>query len=325
MSRHRNYVFTYFTEGTWSPQDIWDQDKAPSGKKAVVADALQFLAGQFEISSTEARHFQGYAVFRNPQGLPGCRRILQTPHAHFETRIGSHTQALAYVSKEDTRMPGGEPLILGDPPGEGQGSRADLLAVKQIIDDGGTVFDVADKHFGTFLRYERGLQSYANHCATPRTDPPKTYYFWGPTGCGKSSAAWFAFEGNVKKVFTVPLSSGQTVWFDGYIPGFHEVIILDDYFHTFTFTFLLQLLDRYPFQVPVKGAFRPFNTPVIILTSNIGLHEQYPNMPAVAALWRRFNHVIRCFDDYWIECTITNPLGLLLCNGLQITPPFLAI
>ncbi len=77
-------------------------------------------------------------------------------------------------------------------------------------------------------------------------------------------------------------------------------MIFDDYYHNFRFSFLLQLLDKYPIRVPVKSAFTKFNSGVVIFTSNIPLEEQYPNIPDKESLRRRFTSVVH-FDNTFVS------------------------
>ncbi len=301
MSRHRNYVFTHPNPpDNWHPEEVWENSNGD----------IQFLAGQYEISDSQLYHFQGYAVFANPQGLPGCRRLLQIPTGHFEIRQGSHSKALAYVFKDETRIPGRDVYFFGEEPSEGQGARSDVYAAKDILDKGGSLLDVAEENFGLFLRAERSLRVYHGLLSTHRESEPAAYYFWGLTGTGKSRAAWqFAAA---ERTYAVPLSAGNNVWFDGYVPGWHRVVIFDDYYHNFRYSFLLQLLDRYPIQVPTKGGFVKFNAPIVVFTSNIALDIQYPNIPDASALWRRFKRVVCLKDNVTVICSAINPTGLFL-------------
>ena len=238
--------------------------------------------------------------------MAGARKLLGNTAPHLEPRKGTHDQALKYCQKEETRIPGGIVHQYGDEP-IGQGTRTDWLAVKQCIDDGGGYSRLAESHFGLLIRYERGLISYAQRSAPKRSEPPLVYYFWGPTETGKSRAAWsFAPE----RTFSVPIgSTNGAVWFDGYDSSQHDVVILDDYYSNYKYTYLLQLLDRYPLQVPVKGGFVNFNSSIIVITSNEGVHEQYRHIENKSALWRRLHMVVLCTADRWHICTERHPIS----------------
>lgn len=305
-NRTRAYVFTFNNPPQdWSPQKVWEKDQQGPSQR------IQFLAGQFEIGNSGTRHFQGYVVFHNPQGLPGCRRLLQCPNGHFEPRQGTHQQALVYVSKEDTREPGAEPFSVGDPPQQGQ--RSDLIDVQESIASGLSEREVAEQHFSQYVKYHAGIRRYIALTAPRRTsfDPPSCYYIWGPAGTGKTRAVFDLYPGEWDKIYVVPLSQPGSVWFDGYDSRVHETVILDDYYHHFRFYFLLRLLDGYPIYVPVKGGFVPWYPRNIYITANIALDHQYPNIPDALALWRRFRRVLCAHNDRWYICTHHNPVPLV--------------
>jgi len=302
-SRHRNWVFTYNNPPyDWCPAEVFSS-----------CESIQFLAGQFEIGNSGTFHYQGYAVLSYAVGFQGLRKRLKCPTGHFEPRRGTHQEALAYCLKDDSRVVDLPAHCLGQEPSTSQGKRNDLLAVKEILDDGGTLKDVADYSFGSYIRYGRAFQGYLNLVTPHRCEAPTAYYIWGPSETGKSRQAWAhgaSFAGSPDRVYPVPLSAGPSVWFDGYDPSYHKVVVFDDYYHNFKFSFLLQLLDRYAIQVPFKGGFIKFTAPLIYFTSNISLDSQYPNIPDSIALWRRFKSVLRYYPDRVVQCTPLNPLGL---------------
>jgi len=55
------------------------------------------------------------------------------------------------------------------------------------------------------------------------------------------------------------------LWFDGY--NQEQCILLDDYDGYMPYRFLLQLLDRYPMLLPVKGSYIHINSPIIAITA----------------------------------------------------------
>lgn len=282
--RYRNWVFTYN-----NPEPTWDS------RVCFDASGARFFAGQYERGvRTGTPHFQGYVVFHHPVGLAGAKRKLQLPGIHLEVRRGTHQEALDYVEKEETRVPDTLSVQYGEVP-PGQGIRTDVFGCKAIIDRGGSLLDVAEEQFGAFCRYYRAFERYAGLRSNPRDTPPRVYYHWGPAGSGKTRAVWAAVE-DVTRVYPAPLDpTGRAVWFDGYRPDHHRVILLDDYYHNYRLSFFLQLLDRYPMYLPIKGGFTHASNCDIYLTSNIPLEAQYPNAPDQNAIRRRFTSVIH-FD-----------------------------
>lgn len=87
-------------------------------------------------------------------------------------------------------------------------------------------------------------------------------WYWGDTGTGKSKKA---YEGLDSDQVLFIAKSGQQLWFDGY-RGQRRVVFDDFRKDWCTFHYLLQLLDRYPIDVPVKGGFVPWRPGEIVIT-----------------------------------------------------------
>ncbi len=278
MSRHRNYVFTINDPVDWDPEATFQ-----------ASERIIFLAGQLEVGAVGKRiHFQGYCQLRNPVGLSGIKELLGRNDAHVEPRRGTHEEAIKYVHKEATRMEGSVCLQFGEPRAD-QGNRSDLDTARQTLLERG-LLGVADESFGTFLRYYKGLALYQSMVGAARdpVEEPQCRYYWGPAGSGKTRAVWDSVPSH-ESVYPVPVHTSP--WFDGYVPGQHTVMLLDDYYHNWPVTFLLRLLDRYPMQLPVKGSHVNMGKVAIYITSNIPLEQQYPNYPDQGALRRRFTEI----------------------------------
>ncbi len=136
-------------------------------------------------------------------------------------------------------------------------------------------------------------EKYLTYLEVPRGSPPLVYWFWGPTGSGKSRAA--AAESVGLELGEVYWHQGGP-WFDG-LDG-HAVMVMDEFRpKDRTLSSLLKLLDRYPFRVPNKGGFRQMKCTHIFITcprhpENCYLDEGEDN----AQLIRRI-HEIREFRN----------------------------
>lgn len=74
-------------------------------------EQLEYSAWQHEVGESGTPHIQAIAVFSERMTLPKVRAYL--PTAHWEVMRGTLKQALEYVRKVDTRVPGTEPLEVG--------------------------------------------------------------------------------------------------------------------------------------------------------------------------------------------------------------------
>lgn len=84
---------------------------------------------------------------------------------------------------------------------------------------------------------------------------------------------------------------GGNKWWDGYSNQY--VVIIDDYrCDLCPFSYLLKLLDRYPFMVEVKGGTVQFVSFYIIITAPIGPREMW-----VTRSNEDLNQLIRRIDE----------------------------
>lgn len=184
----------------------------------------------------------------------------QKKGAHFEVARGSPQQCDDYCSKEETRYAG--PWRFGVLPA-GQGARSDLVGIKQKIDEGATMSELWQdpESFPHMLKYHKSFDVYQRVVTVSRAWMPIVITIFGPSGCGKTRWAYDNFPGLWKH------GDGDGIWFDG-LDG-NSVVLFDEMRGgRFKLSYLLQLLDRYPMNVAVKGGFTPFVPKVIIMTSN---------------------------------------------------------
>lgn len=258
MSRSRNYVFTvnYPEPG----EEIGFDDKY-----------MKFLVYQKEKGEQGNPHFQGYVVFKTSVTLATAKKRIHKK-AHLEVRKGTHEQAKEYCIKGDTRLDG--PWMYGVEPA--QGKRNDLVAVKKCLDDGGKLSDVAEEHFGVFMRYHKGLSLYMSLKQKKRDFISYTKVFFGPPGSGKTRRAVQECieRGRSYYMLSPPNQSSGAVWWDGYAG--QDAVIIDDFYGWITHQFMLRLCDRYPMQVQTKGGVANFLSKYIYITSNKFPSEWWP-------------------------------------------------
>lgn len=265
----RNWVFTLNNPDEFVPE-------------VALKDIFKFLIYQVEKGENGTIHQQGYICFKVSQRITKLKKLI--PRAHWEIRKGTHEQAVAYCSKAETRVSG--PHSFGDAPA--QGKRTDLDAVKETIDAGGCLMDIADNHFTSFVKYERGIKSYMTMKAPKRETKSKVYVLWGPTGTGKS----FWCESEAPNAYWYyPQKDGK--WWDGY-EG-QEDVIIDEFYGGIMWSIFLRLLDRYPMNVEHKGASVNFNPKRIFITSNKHPRDWYPGKDGLyETLERRLDCIMHC-------------------------------
>lgn len=250
-------------------------------------EQVVFFHGQFEMCPTTLRpHLQAYAYWESPKTFTQIQGFCQEG-THIEPRKGTHHQAMEYVAKDDTRIAG--PFSIGTEPA--QGKRSDLDRVKELIDNGSTMLEVVNEHFGAFVCYSKGFEKY-KRLLVPQQRNWKTevFYYFGPPGTGKTHEV-YKREG-YENVYSKPRDTQNGgPWFDGY--DGQEVILLDDFYSALPYSFLLNLLDAYPLLANTKGSMVNLIPKRIYITFNIPLEEQYRNKRAeIAALERRVENIV---------------------------------
>lgn len=229
-------------------------------------------------------HLQGYVSLTKKRGLRFIRNFISN-RAHFEVMRGTPKEAADYCKKDGDYDEFGELPI-------GQGRRSDLEAIANQIKAGATLREIAETNPAAVIQFGTGIIRLKQHCRPERDGPPEIWVLWGKTGTGKTRRVWeFA---NVDELWVHPGDK----WFDGY--DGQAAALFDDFDGSwFKISFLLRLLDRYPMQVQVKGAYAWWVPKTIYITSNIHPNDWYPNAleEHKRALMRRltqFGHIEEC-------------------------------
>lgn len=237
-------------------------------------DVVYCVCGK-EVGEQGTKHLQGYISFKKRKALGAVKEFIG--EAHLEPTKGNPKQASTYCKKE------GDYVEFGKLPG-GRGCRTDLAKVAEEIKKGATIRAIAEEYPGAILRYGGGVLRLKQHYRPNRDRVPEIHVFWGPTGSGKTKRVWeFAKR---EELWVHP---GDR-WFDGY--DGHSIVLFDDFDGGwFKLSYLLKLLDRYIFQVPVKGGYVWWCPSHIYITSNLKPQDWYPQAHEEhrQALMRRLN------------------------------------
>lgn len=296
-TRQRGWCFTYNID-SWENQKDIVEDKFKFEQETMVT-----MAWQVERAPTTGHvHIQGYVEFTNARSMSGVKSLF-FPSIHVEGRRGTCYEAYKYCVDEAKRAADlrAEAYVGGlVPSAAAPGRRTDLDAVREAVDNGDSMLSVAENHFGTFVRYGRGIREYqlmrraANQAFAERTKKTVVVY-WGPTGSGKSrhiDELW-------PDAFRVQPGSYGNVWFTGY--DGQPVTYFEDFYSWVKLDFLLRLLDWYPVSVPSHGGMLPFVSTTIVFSSNYDPKDWYPNVGRTVkeALLRRLEFVFKV--DYSLE------------------------
>jgi len=259
---------------------------------------INYIVYQREVCPETGRHhYQGYVEFSKKMTRKQWQELANAPRSHCDPAIRSEETNTKYCTKSSTSI--GDPFIWGEP--SKQGKRNDLKKVKSSIvsniNSSTNIRDFAIANPDLYIRSHSGIDKLVYHHKIPRNFKTDVFIYWGVSDSGKTRKA---YEEN-QSIYKKPNGS----WWDGY-EG-QDTVLIDDYDGYIPFREFLQLNDRYPHQVPVKGSFRQFTSKRIIYTSNINPIDWYPNLKeeSFKAFQRRITDVLH-FDEIGVSAKHDN-------------------
>lgn len=234
--------------------------------------ACTYCVYGYECGIGGTHHLQGYAELKTRTRLSTLKK--QLPRAHLEERRGTQKQAVDYCIKDGMYDEYGILRI--------QGARNDLDKCRLMAAESGMKAVTASCN----LQQIRVAEKYLTYNEESRDWKPQVTWIWGKTGTGKSKAARDCVSDDVYTKNT------GTKWWDGY--DAHHDCIIDDFRPSWwDLTYFLALLDRYEFQVEVKGGMRQFRAHNIIVTSAFAPEDCYKGTgECIQQLLRRVDRVI---------------------------------
>lgn len=232
-----------------------------------------------EVGDSGTPHIQGFISYNEKQTLRSVKGLL-SQRLHGEIARDPH-RAFEYCKKD------GEFEQFGSAP-KRKGRRTDILEVQEAIRTGATIYDIQDRFFNFYAKYPKAIKEYADRFTPARDWETEVQVLWGETGTGKTRFVHETVKEERRELYMHPGES----WFDGYTG--QEDVLFDDFNGSeFKLAYLLKLLDRYGFRVPVKGAYVQWVPKRIWITSNKDPQDWYANCHSEqrAALRRRFTKV----------------------------------
>lgn len=286
-----------FWLGTYYPTAEEQLDYTTNGNipelRMVTGSAdIECWRGQWEMGGLGDKagklHVQFAVAFLAKCRAPQARVILGGDWGRFDGWLDVARSAAVwdYVKKEETRVQDIEDYgELTD----NSGQRTDLDHVYAEIAKGVPIYDIAEQFPRQFMRNHAAI---AKLCAM--YDKPRPYgdctveIWWGVTGSGKSHKAFHTYPDAYRKSIPGKWWEGyrgqDTVIFEEFNPEEDKELKLPE---------LLKILDKYPYQVEVKGASMQLKANRFIFTSNIDPSTWYKGHPQVPAFCRRISKVIK--------------------------------
>lgn len=270
-----------------------NSENAKFWENSVTLQHIEYIKLQEEIGDSETHydHYQVFLCLKQRKKLDWMKKHIHKT-AHWEARRGTVAEAIDYVSKTETRKPGGITFEFGNQPQE-QWERSVELRLKRTIAevrkirdkdeikadaaellnriDQGEYIDLKMiapdiKMYPGFLSaYEKATKALLG----PERPDLKIITIVGPPGCGKSYAISKLFPDAAKWM------KGNTGhWF---MNATSEVIVFEEYSGDIKLETFLKYLDPYPLSLEIKGGSRPAMYRLLIITSNTDPHYWYTN------------------------------------------------
>lgn len=261
------------------------------------AGDIDVWRGQWEMGGQGDKagklHVQFAVIFNMKVRAPQAKRILSNVVIDGEVCLFPFTGWLMparsdsvwdYVTKEETRV--------ATIPDYGEcrdasGERSDLDFIYERIAAGAPIYEIMEQFPRQFMRNHAAISKLCSYYDKPRPyGDIHVEVWWGVTGSGKSHKAFHRFPDAYRK--SIP---GK--WFEGYKGQdtviFEEFNPLED--KELRLPELLKILDKYPYQVEIKGASCQLKATKFIFTTNIDPRKWYEGHPQQPALHRRINGV----------------------------------
>jgi len=263
----RNWCFTLNADETKGEHISWTMPGADCPiRHWFDTGKIQYLVCQVE--RVRHTHLQGYVQFTCVKRLTGLKKLCAA--AHWEPRKGTHDQAVAYCTKEESRVCG--PWNIGYAKAS-QGKRNDLVAIGDMVKAKKTNAEIIEAIGASASKFAKNISFLRfvdmESSSDRQLQGVKVITLYGATGTGKTYAA-INFIANSKDYYIceAPSHKDSKVWFDGY-EG-QSYLILDDFEGSFcSFRYILRLLDKYKLKIEIKGGFSWAVWTTVVITSNL--------------------------------------------------------
>lgn len=219
------------------------------------------------------------------------------PKAHIEPRRGSKRQAIAYVTKRDTRVDSEEQISIGEIKVGNQVQSGDLETIRDAVMAGESVDDVLERYpeSGSHIQYADRLRStFLRKQARQREIEQRKIqvdYVYGAAGSGKTT--WALRQSD--DFFRVTDYQHPFDFYDG-----EDVLILDEFAGQIGITKFNVLCEPFQTVLPARYADKFAVYSRLIVVSNLPPWEAWRNFPIVddevrRAVFRRIDRLLK-FD-----------------------------
>ena len=235
-------------------------------------EQLQHFTFQRECGENGTEHFQYFIVFEIAKHFTTVKKYF--PRAHLEISKGTKAENVAYCSKPETRVAGAKVYQYGTLVEER--TRTDIANILAMIDSGLTILEIKKQYRPQFLMFRKKFETERNDYLKEKFGyiyrDLTVAYIHGTTRVGKSKA--LAEKYGYHNFFRV--TSYDQRAFDNY--DGQDIIVFEEFRSSFKISDVLNFLDGHPCQLPCRYEDKTAAYSQVIITTNIPLADQYPNV-----------------------------------------------
>lgn len=281
--RLRNFVFTL---NNYTEEQV-GRLKAYAGACLQENPKFYMCFGK-EVAKSGTKHLQGCCLLSKQVSFG---TLFKAPYPFAKSHVlrmrGTPKQASDYCKKDGNFFECGTCPNTGNAKST-KGARHDILGVVKKIKDGATDKMLLDEHPIETFKFLRNIRAVQALVKPVRTQPLEVVLLYGPPGAGKTHAVYE----HAPDLFRMPVS--KDFWMDNYQQ--EDTVLIDDFNGNVGLTFILQVFDKYPIQIPIKGGFVWWCPKFIFITANThpcNWYDYSSRQDSYKALARRFTKVLK--------------------------------
>jgi hypothetical protein len=231
---------------------------------------LKYAVYQYEMGESGTKHIQGFVIYKNSKRFANVKQDF--PTACIKEPNGSNADNRNYCTKKDTRI--ADPIEIGE--FSEMRSRNDIVQFLEMVKAGATnimlenLFPVL---YATFTpdKIEKFRQDFIADEFQNKFRDIKVTYIYGDTRLGKTTFVYDKYKNDFRNICRV------NDYGVGSFETYHNqrVLMLDEFDGQFKLTFMNNLLDRYPMELPARFANRQACFTEVYIISNLPLKELY--------------------------------------------------
>ena len=255
---------------------------------------LKYAVYQYERGENGTPHIQGFIIYKNSKRFKNVKQDF--PTAHIQVPNGSNIENYDYCTKKDTRI--AEPVELGE--FSEMRSRNDIVQFLEMLKLGASnillknMFPVLYTQYGAD-KIERFRQDELKEEYGQKFRDINVTYIYGKTRLGKTTYIYEKYP--MKDICRV--NNYERGTFENY--NNQKILVLDEFTGKLDITFMNNLLDKFPVDLPARFSNRTACFDKVYIISNLPLERLYTferqSSPEVyAAFIARIHNIIQFTD-----------------------------